>query len=607
MKTTQNTSRRSRSKDSSDLPLGSLPSLEEQLLARNASNSANFIEKHRTGRIVCFSICILFLCAFGIGGCLALGFYMHTFLASPSHNNEALNNTSTRVAVSQMKQSLQAAKTSSTLSSATHNEILDNLSSLKPKSIANTQSTTTNYKSDAILVNEKHVSTSSGNIETTEGLTKNIQETQQLAINNTTSINPSSNNQTIENKKPEVIESHQNSSTIKPQNGSDSLLEKTNKNNTSLAQLFDSIPVSTVNIAEDDSKNPALLSAEPSSNPIHNESTISTIHQTDLKASTSSTETLPSLASDNKAPSNLTQITHKESSDNTDTELAQVSEKVLPTSSTLESDLLSAIEPIVLTAEAPINSSVHAENAASVTKSDPEHSQALQASEIQAPEIASVQTQTPANLQKNSELVSEKSQISEKVEASTDKNENISSPQTASAENITSLARVDSTQAQPSQSSAEPVLQPQTTVNVQKVSELTANTHRDYEDIIADLNFDLQRDAIETPEENFIESQTNKEFSDRPDALFQKFNEKNYLANNTEGIGDVKIQSWLHKQHIQGVAYKGMNSCFIVNQKVFHLGDIINPELALTWTDIDPKERRLYFIDAKGVSYTSHY
>jgi len=121
------------------------------------------------------------------------------------------------------------------------------------------------------------------------------------------------------------------------------------------------------------------------------------------------------------------------------------------------------------------------------------------------------------------------------------------------------------------------------------------------------LNFDLQRDAIETPEENFIEAQTNKEFSSRKDSLFQKFNDKKYLATNTEPLSYVRIQSWLHNQHIQGVAYKGLNSCFISSQKVFHLGDIVNPELALTWTDIDPKERKLYFIDSRGISYTTHY
>ena len=68
-----------------------------------------------------------------------------------------------------------------------------------------------------------------------------------------------------------------------------------------------------------------------------------------------------------------------------------------------------------------------------------------------------------------------------------------------------------------------------------------------------------------------------------------------------------QIRTWLHQQHIQGVAYKDFESCIVVNGKIFHLNEVVAPELNLVWSDIDPVAKKLFFYDANGVLYFINY
>ncbi len=123
-------------------------------------------------------------------------------------------------------------------------------------------------------------------------------------------------------------------------------------------------------------------------------------------------------------------------------------------------------------------------------------------------------------------------------------------------------------------------------------------------DLLADLDAKMIRDSFDTQEENFIESQIGEEFSHRPDQLFQS--NKPYKPNEML-VSAASIRSWIYHQHIQGVAYKGFDSCMIINSKVFHIGDVVNTELNVVWTDIDPAEKKLYFEDESGNSYVANY
>ncbi|MDR0393079.1 MAG: hypothetical protein LBH52_02500 [Puniceicoccales bacterium] len=130
------------------------------------------------------------------------------------------------------------------------------------------------------------------------------------------------------------------------------------------------------------------------------------------------------------------------------------------------------------------------------------------------------------------------------------------------------------------------------------------NLPLDSNNLFAHLNEEWLRDGFDTQEENFVESQTGQEFSKRMDALF-KNQEKE--ASNVRTGNNVSIRDWLYQQHIQGIAYKGFDSCLIINSKVFHIGDIVNAHLNVIWSDIDPVEKKLYFEDALGNSYVSNY
>ncbi|MDR1254732.1 MAG: hypothetical protein LBJ78_01735 [Puniceicoccales bacterium] len=130
------------------------------------------------------------------------------------------------------------------------------------------------------------------------------------------------------------------------------------------------------------------------------------------------------------------------------------------------------------------------------------------------------------------------------------------------------------------------------------------NLPLDSNNLFARLNEEWIRDGFDTQEENFVESQTGQEFSKRMDALF-KNQKKEALQAHTGN--NVSIRDWLYQQHIQGIAYKGFDSCLIINSKVFHIGDVVNAPLNVVWSDIDPVEKKLYFEDALGNSYVSNY
>ncbi|MGX8716638.1 MAG: hypothetical protein ACSW8C_01455 [bacterium] len=125
---------------------------------------------------------------------------------------------------------------------------------------------------------------------------------------------------------------------------------------------------------------------------------------------------------------------------------------------------------------------------------------------------------------------------------------------------------------------------------------------------LVQIEQDNVRDALDTAEENFIESQIGHEFSKRDNAIFQE-RRPTINSEDAQFKEDPKqrIQSWLVKQHIQGVAYKDFESCLILNQKVFHLGDLVFPEQALVWSDIDPVEKKLFFSDEKENLYAVNY
>lgn len=127
--------------------------------------------------------------------------------------------------------------------------------------------------------------------------------------------------------------------------------------------------------------------------------------------------------------------------------------------------------------------------------------------------------------------------------------------------------------------------------------------------VIADLKVDAIRDSFDTAEENFIESQSGQEFSKKDTPLFQTS-----APTITQEQAPFKIQStpqdiqqWLLHQHIKGVAYRDFESCFIMNSKIFHLNEVVQPEYNLIWSDIDPVDKKLFFSDDAGNLYSVNY
>ena len=129
-------------------------------------------------------------------------------------------------------------------------------------------------------------------------------------------------------------------------------------------------------------------------------------------------------------------------------------------------------------------------------------------------------------------------------------------------------------------------------------------------DQLVQLSSDSIRDALDTPEENFIEEQTGQEFTKRDNPIFK---DDSKTLTNAQAKFVVKVDKkqamteWLLKQHIQGVSYKDFESRLIINQKVFHLSEVVSPEYNLVWSDIDPVEKKLFFSDDDGNLYTIGY
>jgi len=44
-----------------------------------------------------------------------------------------------------------------------------------------------------------------------------------------------------------------------------------------------------------------------------------------------------------------------------------------------------------------------------------------------------------------------------------------------------------------------------------------------------------------------------------------------------------------------------------VGNRIFKIGDTIDPKLKINWSRINPKKRRLYFKDENGFEYSKRY
>jgi hypothetical protein len=122
---------------------------------------------------------------------------------------------------------------------------------------------------------------------------------------------------------------------------------------------------------------------------------------------------------------------------------------------------------------------------------------------------------------------------------------------------------------------------------------------------LADLKNDAIRDAFDTAEENFIESQTGQEFSYRKNVLF---NDSSKTVASEYGAfalpNDTKfIYKWLHAQHIRDITYKNFESHLSFNSKTFHLNDMVSPQYCIKWCDIDPVDKKIFFSDANNNRY----
>lgn len=122
---------------------------------------------------------------------------------------------------------------------------------------------------------------------------------------------------------------------------------------------------------------------------------------------------------------------------------------------------------------------------------------------------------------------------------------------------------------------------------------------------LADFKNDAIRDAFDTAEENFIESQTGQEFSYRKNVLF---NDSSKTVASKYGAfalpNDTKfVYKWLQAQHIRDITYKNFESHLSFNDKIFHLNDIVSPEYRIRWSDIDPVDKKIFFSDANNNRY----
>lgn len=122
---------------------------------------------------------------------------------------------------------------------------------------------------------------------------------------------------------------------------------------------------------------------------------------------------------------------------------------------------------------------------------------------------------------------------------------------------------------------------------------------------LADLKNDAIRDAFDTSEENFIETQTGQEFSYRKNVLF---NDRPKTVASKYGAfalpNDTKfVYKWLQAQHIRDITYKNFESHLSFNDKIFHLNDIVSSQYRIKWCDIDPVDKKIFFSDANNNRY----
>ena len=114
---------------------------------------------------------------------------------------------------------------------------------------------------------------------------------------------------------------------------------------------------------------------------------------------------------------------------------------------------------------------------------------------------------------------------------------------------------------------------------------------------LIDLQNDIIRDHLDTHEENFIELQTGEEYSKRNSPLFQDERPNAVAANKRPFSNNAKeTQQWLSNQTFH-VTYNNFNSTLEINGRVFRLNEMVNKKLQLVWKDIDPIEKKLFFID----------
>lgn len=125
------------------------------------------------------------------------------------------------------------------------------------------------------------------------------------------------------------------------------------------------------------------------------------------------------------------------------------------------------------------------------------------------------------------------------------------------------------------------------------------------------VQLNLEADSITTEVANYSANQQQAFLKIAPELVSNLMEETEDVdeeePKETSATIAQEIRAWLHQQHIQGVAYKDFESCIVVNGKIFHLNEVVAPELNLVWSDIDPVAKKLFFYDANGVLYFINY
>jgi len=81
-----------------------------------------------------------------------------------------------------------------------------------------------------------------------------------------------------------------------------------------------------------------------------------------------------------------------------------------------------------------------------------------------------------------------------------------------------------------------------------------------------------------------------------------------YLNAENKKLADEKIQNIVRKLRLSGFVNRASNSRFLLNNIIFSLGDTFDhANHELTWVDIDPSERLLFFSDKNGAYYCKKF